>query len=120
LVVCKFGHWALSEEHYARLVSAATGRRYEEAELLQVGERIWNLERLINMARGFGRKDDTLPERVLREGAPSGPAKGRVVDLEPMLAEYYRFRGWSRDGAPSERKLADLGLEAYGKRVQPC
>jgi aldehyde:ferredoxin oxidoreductase len=120
LVVCKFGHFALAEEHYSRLVSAATGRRYEEAGLLEVGERIWNLERLMNIARGFGRKDDTLPQRMLRDGAPSGLAKGRVVDLEPMLAEYYRFRGWSEEGVPTGRKLSELGLEAYGKRVLPC
>jgi len=27
-----------------------------------------------------------------------------------MLAEYYRFRGWSTDGIPSAKKLSALGL----------
>ena len=120
LVLCKFGHWALAEEHYSRLVSAVTGRRYEEAELLQIGERIWTLERLINLGRGFSKKDDTLPDRMLHDAAPCGPAEGKVLELEPMLAEYYRFRGWSKDGIPTERKLSELGLREYGRQLLPC
>ena len=120
LVSCKFGHMALGEEHYSRLLSSVTGRKYEEAEMLRVGERVWTLERLCNIRRGFGTKDDTLPPRLLHEPAPDGPARGRVVDLAPMLEEYYRFRGWSHDGVPSGRKLAELGLEGEGRQVSAC
>ncbi len=120
LVMCKFGHMALAEDHYARLLSTVTGRRFSEGEMLRTGERIWTLERLYNLRRGFTAKDDTLPPRLLEEPAQVGPARGRVVELAPMLEEYYRFRGWTREGIPSERKLAELGLSAEGKEALGC
>jgi aldehyde:ferredoxin oxidoreductase len=62
------------------------------------------------VAAGFTRKDDTLPPRITQEPMPTGPAKGRVCKLEEMLAPYYRLRGWSAEGVPSEAKLGELGL----------
>ena len=85
-------------------------------EILQVG---WgfspkvfsaNFERLFNFAAGFGRADDTLPARLLHEPVPAGPCRGQIVDLPPMLDEYYVARGWDEEGRPSTAKLAKLGL----------
>jgi aldehyde:ferredoxin oxidoreductase len=41
---------------------------------------------------------------------PSGPAKGMVCHLEEMLVPYYRLRGWTPEGVPTEEKLRSLGL----------
>ncbi len=106
LSLCKFSSFALSEEHYARLYSAVTGFDIGGQDLLLAGERIWNLERLYNLREGFTAADDRLPTRLLEE--PN--AQGAVVDLAPMLAEYYRFRGWTEDGVPRPEKLDRLGL----------
>ncbi|HMK93211.1 MAG TPA: aldehyde ferredoxin oxidoreductase C-terminal domain-containing protein, partial [Thermoleophilia bacterium] len=111
LSLCKFTAFAMKEDYYARLLSAATGETVEPQELLRVGERIWNAERLFNLAAGFGRADDTLPPRLLHEPVVAGPSKGETVDLEPMLDEYYLSRGWDERGRPSERKLRSLGLD---------
>jgi len=110
LSVCKFTGFAMKEDYYARLLSAVWGERVEPQELLRIGERIWNAERLFNLAAGFSRADDTLPRRLLEEPVVSGPAAGRVVDLAPMLGEYYIARGWDGDGRPRAAKLAQLGL----------
>ena len=111
LLVCKFAAYALAEDQFARLLSAVMGETVETEELLQVGERIWNIERLFNLEAGFSRSDDTLPSRLLREPVAQGPAKGHVVDLEPMLAAYYNLRGWDGDGVPTPQILRRLGLE---------
>jgi aldehyde:ferredoxin oxidoreductase len=108
LSLCKFSSFALSEEHYARLYSAVTGFDIGGQELLLAGERIWNLERLYNLREGFTAADDRLPTRLLSE--PN--EEGDVVDLAPMLAEYYRFRGWTEQGVPRAEKLERLGLAA--------
>jgi aldehyde:ferredoxin oxidoreductase len=113
LALCRFLNFALSDEYYARALSAVTGRRYETQDLLAAGEKIWTLERLFNLKEGFTAADDTLPGRFLKEPVESGPSSGRVVELEPMLEEYYRFRGYDQDGVPSEDKLKTLGLEEY-------
>jgi aldehyde:ferredoxin oxidoreductase len=110
LSLCKFTGFAMKEDYYARLLSAVWGEPMEPQELLRIGERIWNLERLFNLAAGFGRADDTLPARLLHEPVAAGPARGQVVDLPPMLDEYYVSRGWDDAGVPAAAKLAALGL----------
>ncbi|MDP2918685.1 MAG: aldehyde ferredoxin oxidoreductase family protein [Dehalococcoidia bacterium] len=112
LGVCKFAGYANSDEHLARMLSAVTGIQFASQDLHLIGERIWNLERLYNLREGFTCKDDTLPRRLLEEPLKQGPAKGRVVNLAPMLAEYYRFRSWNAEGVPTKEKLKQLGLEA--------
>ena len=107
LSLCKFSAFALSEEHYARLYSAVTGFEIGGQELLLAGERIWNLERLYNLREGFTAADDRLPTRLLKE--PN--AAGQVVDLAPMLEEYYCFRGWTPAGVPTPEKIERLGLQ---------
>jgi aldehyde:ferredoxin oxidoreductase len=68
---------------------------------------VWNLERLYNLREGFTRADDTLPPRLLNDAVKVGPSKGWVSNLEPMLKEYYRVRGWDENGMPKPSKLKD-------------
>ncbi len=110
LVVCKFANLGVADEYFARTLSAVTGISYPAGELVRVGERVWNLERLYNLREGFGAADDTLPPRLLNEPVPAGPSRGWVCQLAPMLKEYYRARGWDEQGVPKSKKLADLGL----------
>jgi aldehyde:ferredoxin oxidoreductase len=110
LVICKFTNLAVSVEFFARLLTAVSGIDFTSDDLMKVGERIWNLERMYNLREGFSKADDTLPERMLKEPVADGPSKGYTVDLESMLAEYYQFRGWDESGVPKEAKLKELGL----------
>jgi aldehyde:ferredoxin oxidoreductase len=111
LVACKFTNIAVAEEYLARALSALTGVEFPTGDLIKAGERVWNMERLYNLREGFTRADDTLPPRVLTEPAMGG-SEGWVSHLEPMLAEYYRARGWDENGVPRPAKLENLGLAA--------
>jgi len=51
-----------------------------------------------------------LPPRILNEPVKSGPAKGKVAELDVMLEEYYQTRGWTEDGLPTEEKLKELAI----------
>lgn len=108
--LCIFTAFALSPDHYARLLASVTGIERTVEEMLTVGERIWNLERLLNLREGFTAADDTLPARLLEEGLPGGHSKAQPVDLGPMLTAYYRARGWDEKGRPTPETLARLGL----------
>jgi aldehyde:ferredoxin oxidoreductase len=114
LVVCKFTHLAVAEEYFARALSAVTGLDYATGDLIRVGERVWNLERLYNLREGFTAAADTLPSRLLEETVSDGPSAGWVSKLAPMLAEYYRARGWDEQGIPMKRKLQELDLAEFG------
>ena len=59
---------------------------------------------------GLTRTDDNLPYRFTHEPFPAGASAGHVPDLPNMLDEYYEFRGWGKDGVPTQSKLAELGL----------
>ncbi len=108
---CLFTTFAIGADIIANVVSAATGIEYSPDELLKAGERIWNLERLFNMACGFTSKDDTLPQRLLQEPQKNGSYKGSVNRLHEMLPEYYQLRGWDQAGVPTKDKMVELGLE---------
>jgi aldehyde:ferredoxin oxidoreductase len=111
LVLCKFTNMAVSVEFFARLLSSVSGFDFSADDLMKVGERTWNMERLYNIREGFTKDDDTLPKRMLAEPVPAGPSEGHTVRLEGMLEEYYQFRGWDEDGKPKASKLKELGLD---------
>lgn len=116
--MCKFVNWAIGDEFFARLLSAVTGVHYGTQDMLSAGERIWNLERLYNLRAGFSRADDTLPPRFLEEPLSKGPSQGHVVNLDEMLNEYYRFRGWNDQGVPTPHKINALGLDGLVAKYQ--
>lgn len=105
----------LDWEETAAWLQALTGFDLDGREVQRAGERIVNLERLFNAREGIGRKDDTLPARFLREPLnATGPSRGAVLELEPMLDEYYRARGWDTvTGLPRPEKLRELGLDEH-------
>lgn len=108
--MCLFTTFGIGAEDIYPMLEHATGAGYTLEECLKVGERIWNLERLFNLKAGLSGKDDTLPPRILHEGIPEGPAKGRVGKLAEMLPDYYKLRGWDGSGVPTKAKLKELAL----------
>ncbi len=91
-------------------LNAATGADYTLDQLMQAGQRIINAERLFLTRAGFSRKDDSIPDRLTKTPAPTGPAKGLVCHLDEMLDEYYKVQGWTGDGIPGKEVLDRLGL----------
>lgn len=107
---CLFTSFPLGAADYGAMVSAVTGYDIDAAEVLRIGERIWNMQKIFNLRAGCTREDDTLPPRLLREPLTEGATKGRVWEREPLLDEYYQARGWDREGRPTPEKLRELGI----------
>lgn len=115
---CNFamGSSTLDEDSLSTLLETGTGIDWGGyTGLMKVGERIFNLERLFNLRAGLTINDDTLPLRMLKERIPSGPSKGHVVELDKMLPEYYRLRGWDEQGVPTPQRLKELDLSKEGE-----
>ncbi len=108
--LCVFTTFAWSMENIAPQVDAACDGDWSVDRMLEVGERIWNLERDFNMRAGMTADQDTLPKRLLKDAANVGPAKGRVNDLDKMLPEYYELRGWTVDGQIKDETRNRLAL----------
>ncbi|WP_331233958.1 aldehyde ferredoxin oxidoreductase family protein [Natronorarus salvus] len=118
LTQCRFvseGGWGVHvNENYRDAVNLALGWELSVDELEEIGERVYTLERLINVERGVaGRETDTLPQRVTHEPIPDGPSEGMYCppeELAAMREEYYAFRGWDEEGRPTQETLSRLDL----------
>ncbi len=119
LVACRFNEFIVPAEVCVQLLEGATGQALSTEKFMRLGERIWNLERVFNVAEGFRRQDDTFPAREFEPLEGSGSNEPRLTrdELNFMLDEYYALRGWDSDGVPTPGRLAELGLEAYGRRM---
>jgi aldehyde:ferredoxin oxidoreductase len=94
----------LTDEPKTEIVKYVIGKDFS-IDLLNVGERVYNLERIILNREGVSRSDDILPQRLMTEKIPDGLAKGRIITPEifnRMLNEYYYVRGWSLNGYVTE------------------
>lgn len=107
---CLFTSFAMSAQDYADVLNAATGTTYSQDELLEVGDRIYNLERMFNKAAGMKPEDDKLPKRLTKDPITNGPSKGMTARVDITLPQYYQARGWI-DAFPTNETLKRLGLE---------
>ncbi|MEM2104218.1 MAG: aldehyde ferredoxin oxidoreductase family protein [Candidatus Bathyarchaeia archaeon] len=95
---------------YPDALLAATGIHFDLKELEKIGERIFNMKRFWITKLGINRKDDTLPRRFTE--VPRKLEKQEYkAEVEPMLPEYYKLRGWNEQGIPTEAKLKELGIK---------
>jgi aldehyde:ferredoxin oxidoreductase len=116
MAICMFGGLALQPSHIAILMTLTTGLPYTYPSVLQVGERILNLQRAFACREGLSRKDDKLPKRLVTP-LPDGGAAGKAADLEYQLNEYYQVRGWNENGVPTKEKLQSLGLGKAAEEI---
>ncbi|NVM53778.1 MAG: aldehyde ferredoxin oxidoreductase family protein [Candidatus Helarchaeota archaeon] len=110
LIMCSLIDGVFPPEFLLKIIKAITGLTFTQDELLTIGERIFNLKRMYGVRCGISKKDDTLPTRLAQEPLPDGGATGRVPDLEKMLVAYYKLRGWSGDGIPTDETIKRLEL----------
>lgn len=102
-------------EYYAQLYTLITGKKITWDDLIDISEKVWHLTRMISAREidNFGRKFDYPPARFYEEPVPSGPTKGcfiAIEDIEMLLDEYYKARGWDTNGIPTNETLERVGL----------
>jgi len=95
---------------YPRMWSAITGIKISNKEIFKAGERIYVLERYMNTREGISSKDDTLPEKLLKEFRLSDK-KQKTIPLNKMLTSFYKMRGFDENGIPTEKTLKKLGID---------
>ncbi len=110
MILCRFLQFPFNISTFAEILNCVTGADFTDDELLNIGKRIYTLERNFNVNAGFTRKDDSLPPRFLKEKLKDGPSRNRVVKLDPMLDEYYSIRGWDSNGIPEQKTIEKLNI----------
>ncbi|UCE17134.1 MAG: aldehyde ferredoxin oxidoreductase family protein [Gemmatimonadota bacterium] len=121
LGVCKFHSVFLSPnllsfDEFSKLLYHNTGLELSPADIWEVADRAYNIERLFNIREGLTRQDDWLPDRYFDEPTPIGldVARGKSIDRDKftkMIDEYYQLHGWDEKGVPKPETLKKLGLD---------
>lgn len=103
------------EDMFDKLTDAIyylTGIKFSLSDLLEIGERIFNLKRLFNVRCGISSKDDRIPAK-LKTPLLKGHAKNKSLEIDEMLKEYYKVREWDKYGIPTQDKLSSLKIIEY-------
>jgi aldehyde:ferredoxin oxidoreductase len=118
LGLCKFLFFArVSHETICKWVKGLNGWDLHSAELMETGERLYNLKRAYNVLMGASAATDTVAPRILEILRPGKPVtKGEQLFLK-MREEYYRSRGWDKEGIPTGGKLTSLGLGEAAEKI---
>ena len=110
IIMCMFTvDLGISVDLYARAVNIATGMDINADDVYTIGDRVNTLERMFNIREGIDASQDRLPDRFATE--PASDPEGHTVDVSRMLPEYYKLRGWDKNGAPTSAHLQELGID---------
>ena len=92
------------------LIELATGFDMDKDKLWKIFQRNRTLVRAVNSRRGLRRKDERPPEDhwAVRDEEKE----------QQLLNEYYNFKGWNREGIPTQGTLDKLGLGYVGEDLQ--
>jgi len=123
LICCRFTEGVFGITNITKdlvdVLNRVTGMNLSINQVIQVADRVCNIERAFNVREGASRKDDTLPYRVMNEPIPSGPSKGQYIPekyFNKELDNYYQKRGWDTiTGVPKKETLIELDLEYIAK-----
>jgi aldehyde:ferredoxin oxidoreductase len=102
--VCKFGiapQGPISVTQLLQQLKNVLGVEMNPEQLLEIGERIFNLQRLFNLREAnLTPEDDTVKPRFLEKNP----------GLAKEVRRYYRARKWDKNGIPKSEVLNRLGL----------
>ena len=117
LVQCEYMIFGgLKLTHQINLLRYVTGWDIDAVSLEEIAERIFNLQRVIDVYYGVSKKDDSVPFRMF-EPLEGGKSAGKMpLPFEKTLLEYYKLRGWDSDGKPTTERLVELNL---GEALKP-
>ena len=100
LILCRFYRDLYTWAELEKAIALATGVAGRE-ELEQIAVRVTDMTRLFNIREGLTAADDRLPDRLHREKLPDGRSL-TAEEMETLLQDYYRLRGWDAAGVPAQ------------------
>jgi aldehyde:ferredoxin oxidoreductase len=100
LVLCRFYRDLYQWEDLAEIIKGATGLELDKAGMRAIAQSILDDTRRFNIREGLTPADDKLPSRFYSEALPETGKTISREDMDQMLSDYYRARGWDESGRP--------------------
>jgi aldehyde:ferredoxin oxidoreductase len=97
------GDVAYNIHNIPELIALATGIEMDKDKLWKAFQRNRTLVRAINNRRGLRRQDERPPE-------DHWAVRNEEME-QKLLDEYYEFKGWNKEGIPTQKTLNSLGLD---------
>lgn len=116
LCICNFPAMPWDENDFLNSLNYSTGFGFTLESMIETGARIWLLKRGINCLLGITRADDRLPARLLTP-LSEGATADLAIELQPMLADWYKARDIDEQGRPSRATLEKHGLKALADKL---
>ena len=117
LGICKFICHGFNSPHFVdyswmkKLIHCVSGWEFKEIDLMEIGKRVIDIERMFNNRQGISRLQDTLPKRYFDDPMPFNIAKGHHIDrkeFDNLLSRYYELRNWTNDGMVKSERVKEL------------
>ena len=88
----------------AQLLQAGCGLKFTAERVNEALRGVIERDRLMNIDFGIDASQDTLPKRFTHEPLKKGASKKNVVPIDRMVKEYYRIKGWDKNGIPPRKR----------------
>jgi aldehyde:ferredoxin oxidoreductase len=119
LGLCKFLFFArVSHETLCKWLKGLAGWDLTSRDLMEVGDRLYNLKRTYNVLMGVNAERDVVAPRILENLRPGKPVSEGSKVFFHMRKEYYEARGWNENGIPTREKLLSLDLERAAEKIK--
>ncbi len=102
LTLCRFYRDLYTWEELEKILEIVTGTKRTKEELRSIAANIATMTRQYNIREGLEAKDDKLPARLHKEALPEGGSLSEA-EMQYMLQDYYKLRGWNDMGVPLTR-----------------
>ena len=99
MILCRFYRDLYTWDEFLSVIPHLTGQEIDLETLKKQAAHISTMTRLFNIREGWQPEMDRLPKRLHKEALPSGQ-KLTSEEMEIMLGEYNRLRGWDPTGFP--------------------
>ncbi len=99
LILCRFYRDLYSWAELAKAINLTTGLRATKEDLEKIAGVVVDMTRQFNIREGLTPADDRLPQRLHKEKLPDGRSLA-ASEMEYLLDDYYRLRGWNQEGTP--------------------
>lgn len=99
LVLCRFYRDLYPWDELIKIIPLVTGMAVTKEKLVGIATHIATMTRHYNLQEGLQPQDDRLPARLHKQALPDGKALS-AEEMEYMLNDYYRLRGWDSQGIP--------------------
>jgi len=101
LVLCRFYRDFYPWEELAKIIKMTTGEHVAKKDLQRIASRVTDDTRRFNVREGLTAAADRLPRRLLEESLEGG--KGLTEEeMNRLVRDYYRLRGWNAEGVPQD------------------